>query len=76
MRLVKDAGEIATMRRAARISAAAHLRAMRACRIGMREYEIEAELLHEFRRRRPPIRRWSPQGATPACCTTRPAMRN
>jgi Xaa-Pro aminopeptidase len=50
MRLVKDAGEIETMRRAARISAAAHLRAMRACRIGMREYEIEAELLHEFRR--------------------------
>jgi Xaa-Pro aminopeptidase len=38
------------MRRAARISAAAHLRAMRACRVGMREYEIEAELLHEFRR--------------------------
>ena len=50
MRLVKDDGEIATMRRAARISAAAHLRAMRTCRIGMREYEIEAELLHEFRR--------------------------
>jgi Xaa-Pro aminopeptidase len=50
MRLVKDDGEIATMRRAACISAAAHLRAMRACRIGMREYEIEAELLHEFRR--------------------------
>jgi Xaa-Pro aminopeptidase len=50
MRLVKDAGEIDTMRRAARISAAAHARAMRNCRIGMHEYEIEAELLHEFRR--------------------------
>ncbi|MDH5207533.1 MAG: aminopeptidase P N-terminal domain-containing protein [Burkholderiaceae bacterium] len=50
MRLVKDADEIATMRRAAHISAAAHARAMRACRVGMREYEIEAELLHEFRR--------------------------
>ena len=59
MRLVKDAGELATMRRAARISADAHVRAMRFCaaRFGthpggtVREYEIEAELLHEFRRR-------------------------
>jgi Xaa-Pro aminopeptidase len=50
MRLVKDASELDTMRRAARISAAAHARAMRSCRVGMREYEIEAELLHEFRR--------------------------
>ena len=50
MRLVKDAGEADTMRRAAAISASAHLRAMRNCRVGMREYEIEAELLHEFRR--------------------------
>src|SRR5690606_25770370 len=50
MRLVKDVHEIETMRRAARISSAAHLRAMRATRPGRREYEIEAELLHEFRR--------------------------
>ncbi len=50
MRLVKDAHEVATLRRAARISAAAHVRAMRATRPGGREYEIEAELLHEFRR--------------------------
>lgn len=50
MRLVKDAHEIETMRRAARISSAAHVRAMRATRPGCREYEIEAELLHEFRR--------------------------
>ena len=50
MRLVKDATELETMRRAARISAAAHVRAMRACRVGLREYELEAELLHEFRR--------------------------
>jgi Xaa-Pro aminopeptidase len=58
MRLRKDAGEAATMRRAAQISAGAHARAMRFC--GARfaadpqgsipEYEIEAELLHEFRR--------------------------
>ena len=39
------------MRRAAAISAAAHRRAMRAARPGRFEYELEAELLHEFRRR-------------------------
>src|SRR5580765_5066458 len=59
MRLVKDAGELATLRRAAQISADAHARAMRFCGARfraapdgtLREYEIEAELLHEFRRR-------------------------
>jgi len=50
MRLVKDEHEIAIMRRAAALSAGAHVRAMRAARPGMMEYEIEAELLHEFRR--------------------------
>ena len=50
MRLFKDAGEQATMLRAATISAQAHARAMRASKPGMYEYEIEAELLHEFRR--------------------------
>jgi Xaa-Pro aminopeptidase len=38
------------MRRAAAISAAAHRRAIRAARAGRFEYELEAELLHEFRR--------------------------
>ena len=51
MRLIKDEGEIALMRRAADISAAAHIRAMQATRPGASEHEIEAELLHEFRRR-------------------------
>jgi len=58
MRLHKDADELATMRRAASISAGAHARAMRFCAARFRaeprgavpEYEIEAELLHEFRR--------------------------
>lgn len=49
MRLVKDGHEIALMRRAGQISAGAHRRAMRATRAGMSEFEIEAELLHEFR---------------------------
>jgi len=50
MRLVKDAEELGVMRRAADISAGAHRRAMQAARPGMHEFEIEAELLHEFRR--------------------------
>ena len=50
MRLVKDAHELAIMRRAAAIAAGAHRRAMRAARPGRMEYEIEAELLYEFRR--------------------------
>ena len=51
MRVIKDDSELASMRRAAAISAAAHERAMRATRPGRSEYEIEAELLYEFRRR-------------------------
>ena len=48
MRLRKDAIELATMRRAAAISSGAHRRAMRFARPGLHEFEIEAELLHEF----------------------------
>ena len=50
MRLFKDDAEQVLMRRAADISSGAHARAMRATRPGMMEYEIEAELLYEFRR--------------------------
>lgn len=56
MRLVKDSHEQAIMRRAAQISAGAHVRAMRLSarmlRDGqqVREYHLDAELLHEFRR--------------------------
>jgi len=48
MRLFKDAHEIDIMKRAAAISARAHIRAMQTCKPGMREYQLEAELLHEF----------------------------
>jgi Xaa-Pro aminopeptidase len=48
MRLTKDAHELDIMRRAAAISAQAHRRAMRHTRPHLYEYEIEAELLHEF----------------------------
>jgi Xaa-Pro aminopeptidase len=55
MRLIKDAHEQDIMRRAAHISAKAHVRAMqtsaRMLRAGqdVREYHLDAELLHEFR---------------------------
>jgi Xaa-Pro aminopeptidase len=50
MRLFKDGAEVTDMQRAAAISAAAHARAMRVSHPGMTEYQVEAELLHEFRR--------------------------
>jgi Xaa-Pro aminopeptidase len=50
MRLFKSRSEVSVMRKAAQIAAAAHIRAMKACRPGLMEYEIEAEYLHEFRR--------------------------
>ena len=55
MRLIKDAHEVDVMRKAAAISARAHIRAMqlsaRMLREGkdVREYHLDAELLHEFR---------------------------
>jgi len=48
MRLFKSGAEARAMRKAGEVSALAHVRAMRACRPGMRELEIEAEILHEF----------------------------
>jgi Xaa-Pro aminopeptidase len=50
LRLIKSSTEVKAMRRAAEVSVAAHRRAMRACRAGRFEYEIEAELVHEFTR--------------------------
>jgi Xaa-Pro aminopeptidase len=50
MRLFKSPEELQVMRHAAEISSGAHRRAMQKTRPGMNEYEVEAELLHEFRR--------------------------
>lgn len=55
-RLFKSRGEIAAMRRSARVAVAAHRRAMSVCQPGMKEHELEAEYLYEFRR----------QGAVPS----------
>ncbi len=48
LRLLKSAAELRLMRRAGEITAGAHVRAMRHCRPGMPEYQLEAEILHEF----------------------------
>ncbi|EGH42293.1 MULTISPECIES: Xaa-Pro aminopeptidase [Pseudomonas syringae group] len=50
MRLYKSAAEIKVMRCAADISARAHVRAMQACRAGLHEFSLEAELDYEFRK--------------------------
>jgi Xaa-Pro aminopeptidase len=48
MRLIKSAGELEIMRRVNVISGAAHTRAMQQSAIGKFEYQLEAEILHEF----------------------------
>ncbi len=48
LRLVKSASEIKLMQQAANIAAEAHIQAMQACKPGMNEYEIDAELTHCF----------------------------
>ena len=50
LRRFKSRDELRALRRAAEIAAEAHLRAMRATRAGMHEYEVEAELQYVFRR--------------------------
>jgi Xaa-Pro aminopeptidase len=69
MRLIKDAHELGIMRRAARIAAQAHRRAMQRTRAGRTEYEIEAELLYEFRRNGAQFPAYSPivAGGANAC---------
>ncbi|EFK95626.1 inner membrane protein translocase component YidC, partial [sediment metagenome] len=55
MRLYKSRTELAVMRRSAQIAVGAHIRAMKATRPGVHEYEVMAELLHEFHRHRADI---------------------
>jgi Xaa-Pro aminopeptidase len=49
MRLYKSSAELDLMRESARIASRAHVRAMQRCRPGLNEFEIMAELIHEFR---------------------------
>lgn len=48
MRLFKSAAELRVMKEAGEISARAHVRAMKASRPGVMEYQLEAEIIHEF----------------------------
>lgn len=48
LRLYKSSAEIKAMRKAAKISAGAHIRAMKFARPGKWEYQVEAEIIHEF----------------------------
>ena len=48
LRLIKSAAEIKLMRKAADISAEAHCRAMRFCQPGQYEYQLQAEIEHQF----------------------------
>ena len=50
MRLIKSRSELALLRKAAKISAAGHTAAMKACEPGKMEYELEAELISVYRR--------------------------
>jgi Xaa-Pro aminopeptidase len=48
MRLIKSKAEIDLMREAGQIAVRAHKRAMRMCKPGLNEYQVEAEFMHEF----------------------------
>lgn len=50
MRLFKSAAELRVMKEAGEISARAHVRAMKACKPGVMEYQLEAEIIHEFQK--------------------------
>ena len=69
MRLIKDSAEAAIQQRSADIASAGHARAMHACRPGMAEYELEAELSYEFRKRGADAHAYTPivAGGANAC---------
>ncbi len=48
LRLYKSSSEIKAMRYAAEVSAQAHIRAMEFAAVGKWEYQVEAEIIHEF----------------------------
>jgi Xaa-Pro aminopeptidase len=48
LRVIKSKGELEIMRKAGEISARAHVRAMKYCQPNMFEYQLEAEIMHEF----------------------------
>lgn len=69
LRLYKSRVEISAMRKAAKIAARAHKRAMGICRPGLYEYELEAEFQHEFRRHDTRMAYLPIVGSGPNSCT-------
>ncbi len=68
LRLFKSRDELAAMRCAARIACAAHRRALKATAPGRMEYEVMAEILHEFHRNRADISYHPIVGSGPNSC--------
>jgi Xaa-Pro aminopeptidase len=68
MRLTKSRAELVSMRRSAGIACAAHRRALAAAGPGCMEYEVMAEILHEFHRRRADISYYPIVGSGPNAC--------
>jgi Xaa-Pro aminopeptidase len=68
MRLFKTRAELDVMRRSARIAAGAHRRAMKTAAPGRTEYEVMAEILHEFHRQQADISYHPIVGSGPNAC--------
>jgi len=68
MRLYKSRAEQISLRRAAQISVGAHRRAMRFARPGRMEYEVMAEVLHEFRSHNADLSYYPIVGGGPNAC--------
>jgi len=68
MRLFKSRPELDAMRHAARIAAGAHQRAMRTAAPGRMEYEVMADILHEFHRQKADISYHPIVGSGPNAC--------
>jgi Xaa-Pro aminopeptidase len=68
LRLFKSRDELTAMRHAARIACAAHRRALAATAPGRMEYEVMAEILHEFHRNRADISYHPIVGSGPNSC--------
>jgi len=68
LRLFKSRAELVAMRRSARIACAAHRRALQATAPGRMEYEVMAEILHEFHRSKADISYHPIVGSGPNSC--------
>ena len=68
LRLYKSRGEQASLRRSAQVAVGAHRRAMRFARPGRMEYEVMAEILHEFRSHNADLAYYPIVGSGPNAC--------